>query len=145
MESFLDWFIPVLMGCAILSILSLVITGAIYGGKKLRRLGSIGVVDKSDCTESTKMLIDYLSDSAKSTGRSLLSMEVGCDNVFDLRKSKDIARLICKVHEFGGRLVLRRISNEDIECIEHSNLETEKILTDMDIARAKKIIDKYSR
>lgn len=146
MEDTLNILGIVLIGMALLSVISVVVTESVYGGRRAKRLGVKGEIVKSeDCMVAVEMLIDYLNDSLSLEDRIINGTDTGCDGLAVLRNSRELADFVAKVHENGGRLVLRKKSDEDIECGENTRLEVEKILSDMDIARAKRIRNNYKK
>ena len=103
-------------------------------------------ITPEDSREAAKMLVDYLHECTEGEKRHHDECnQAGCDGLFTLRDSKDIATLVRCVHKVGGRLVARRVDRKDIECEMNTVLEVKKKLTELDIERAKRVNRKYRR
>ena len=145
-ESILEWLFPLLIVCVIFAMLGLGITNAYYGSKQMRRIGAVHMTQYEDCDEAKRMLVGYIEDALRKQERmGPDNRNIGCSSLWVLSDSKEITLLIKKVHENGGRLVLRKKSDCDIECPENTELEVRKQLTDMDIRRAKAIESRRRR
>lgn len=146
-ESGYTWHFWALVGCAI-SALLYGLSRMYFGGKTLKRMGATGEnIKQEDCEEATSMIVDYLNHSLWDQGRArgFAETSAGCDSLTVLRKSREIAEVIKEVHLYGGRLVLRKVDDRDIEDARNTPLEVKKYLTGLDIARAKRVERKYRR
>lgn len=140
MEEVVSWMLPVVIVGGIVNILIFVVYSGNVSLKQARRFGVRAYsCSEEDSEEATKMLVDFLSDSLQADERVYKETEVGCDSLFVLRGSKDISRLIKVVHLMGGRLVLRKKLDGDIECIGNGKDDVRKRLTELDIERSKRI------
>ena len=144
-EVIFEWLFLGLAICLLVSALGVGITNAYFGGKHLNRFGATSLVKFEDCEESKRMLLGFIEDALHEQKRRESATKVGCSGPFVLMNSKEIAILIKKVHETGGRLVLRKVSDCDIECPENTVLDVKKQLSEMDIRRAKKYQQKKRR
>lgn len=96
--------------------------------------------DIEDCMESASMLVDFISDGLEDSGRKYRECsDAGCEGSSVLRNSKDIARLVKALHDSGARIVLRRVSDDDIESGLNTPSEVRKELEALDIRRARRM------
>lgn len=146
MVTFCNYILPVF------PVISLFVTLAVifrYNGRDAERLGvNLGRTDVS--TESarmaTEMMVRFMEEGMTADGREVDEcMDAGCDGTYTLKDSSEAARLVALSHKTGGRLVLRKVAGKDIEAASNTVLEVKKKLTDLDIARAKRIERKYRR
>ena len=134
------WFVVVIVG-----IIAFKICADLVKEKKERKMGVTSEkCDMIGCNDAARMLVDYIyhrMDGDKRQHEECIM--AGCDGNIVVRESKDVGLLVNFVHKAGGRLVARRVSEKDIECENNTVLEVKKQLTELDIARAKRIKDKY--
>ena len=105
-----------------------------------------GMPKLDDSIEATHMLVGYINEVMDKEGRQHHECNLaGCSGYFSLYESSDIRRLLMHVHMAGGRLVVRRVSGDDIEDKKHTTFDVKKILSNLDIARARRIDAKYRR
>ena len=118
-----------------------------FGAKTADRMGvAAEKVKLEDAKTATEMMLDFLSNSMEGLDRKYNECKkAGCDGYIVMRESLDIAKAVMCVHRMGGRLVLRKKDDRDIENPANSVLDVSKILSEMDIARAKIIRRKYRR
>lgn len=121
--------------------------GKMQDAKKRDMLGCREKETKiENCTEAAHMMVNFMHDGMNGDTRQHNECkQAGCDGLFTIKDSKDIVSLVKLVHLTGGRLVVRRVESKDIECEKNTVLEVKKILSDMDIARARHIDDKFRR
>lgn len=99
-----------------------------------------------DANTAREMMVDFLEKKIRDVGRRCDECkEAGCDGSFVLRNSMDIAKAIILAHEVGGRLVLRKSGDGDVEDPLNTVFEVKKKLSDMDIERAKRLESKNRR
>ena len=146
-EEILDWLFPVTMVAFLVGVIAIKVCSDIMEGKKSAMMGVRNFrTDAEDSREAAKMLVDYLHECTEGEKRHHDECnQAGCDGLFTLRNSKDIATLVHCAHKVGGRLVTRRVERKDIECEANTVLEVKKKLTELDIERAKRIDHKYRR
>ena len=139
-ENILAWLFPaILVACVLVVSIGVGFTNIYFGAKHAGRIGQNGMVNDEDCAESADMLVSFIDDSLYTDGRSELKESVGCTGLSLLYDSKDVKSLVKKTHQLGGRLVLRKESNGDIERPENTVVEVQKKLEEMDIKRSKLI------
>lgn len=128
-------FISLLSGFAI-ALLFMFIYQQICFYKYCNRCGVFitNILDKNNCVTLAEILTRFISDNTSVKGLSEF-MRLDCTGLCILRESKDVSKLIDMIHGTGGRLVLRRVSDTDIENEKNTVLEVKKILTEMDIKR----------
>lgn len=98
-----------------------------------------------DCIEAAKMMVNFIYDGIDEKRKHNECKDAGCDGYFTLLDSKDIASLVMISHKMGGRIVLRKIADNDIEKVDNTVLNVKKKLSELDISRAKRIDQKYRR
>lgn len=140
------WFVAMMVVWTILLIAFKILSDIVTEKKSMM----MGVRDfritPEDSREAAKMLVDYLHECTEGEKRHHDECgQAGCDGLFTLRDSKDIATLVHCVHKVGGRLVARRVDRKDIECEANTVLEVKKKLTELDIERAKRVNRKYRK
>ena len=134
----------VLLFVDLIAILAAVITRFVYGSRQWKRIGINGEeIKEEECREAAAMLTDFLDTKLDESGKRFEESSVGTEGLMTLRESKDVMLLVKHVHECGGRVVIRKISGEDLERNENTALEVKKKLSDMDIERAKRVNAKY--
>lgn len=125
---------------ALITIVAWVISSMVRASKRVKKLGvPTQIVKAEDCRVATQMLVDYLWDNIYKQGREDKETSSGCDPLGVLRNSKDIASLIEEVHMCGGRLVVRKVSDSDIECQENTCIKVSQYLSELDMARARRL------
>lgn len=134
----------------VLFIVAVIAYKLLLGKVEGMRSSMMGVNDcdtsMEDSKESAGMMVQFIQDGMSGDGRIHNEcMEAGCDGYFTLAESKDISFLVETAHLAGGRLVVRRVADRDIECASNTALEVKKELTDLDISRAKRIESRYRR
>lgn len=88
------------------------------------------------CDQAKKMLLRFLYDSMDGLERRHSEcVSAKCHGLSTLWDSADCTELIDLVHSTGGRLVLRKKSDDDIEVSEHTPDEFHKILKRLDVSR----------
>ena len=143
----LDWLFLVLT----LGILVAVVCFKILSDKlSEKRCSMMGVhdcsADMEDCREAADMMVRFIHEGMEGTGRFHDECnQAGCDGFFTLTGSADIAALVRSAHLVGGRLVVRRVDDKDIECEKNTVLEVKDALADMDYERSVRIWDKNRR
>lgn len=138
-ESILEGTFVVLAVCAALSALGVGITSMYYGGNQMSRIGAVHEAPYEECEEAKRMLLKWIMDEFDNQGRVENDTDAGCSSPYVMTESREITMLVKKVHENGGRLVLRKQADHDIECAANTGLEVRKQLSEMDIRRAKNI------
>lgn len=146
-EEVLNWALPISMVVFIIGVIAFKICSDIIAERKSAMMGVRDFTIKlEDSSEAAKMLVGYLHGCTEGEKRHCGEwMYAGCDGFSTLWESKDVATLVHCVHKAGGRLVARRVEKKDIECDANTVLEVKKILSDLDIERAKRINRKYRR
>lgn len=146
-EEIINWLFPITMVALLVGIIAFKILSDIVTEKKSMAMGVRDFrITPEDSREAAKMLVDYLHECTEGEKRHHDECnQAGCDGLFTLRDSKDIATLVRCVHKVGGRLVARRVDRKDIECETNTVLEVKKKLTALDIERAKRVSRKYRR
>lgn len=71
--------------------------------------------------------------------------EAGCTSLLVLCNSNDLVKLIEITHLIGGQIVLRKVCDQDIEDIKYTKVDVQKVMTKLDIERAKRIERKKRR
>lgn len=147
MEEFMNWFVYISTFVGIAGIILIRIHADTNEVEQAKRMGRTDRhIRMSDCRESVLMMVSFISGKLYNSGRKMDECgEAGCDGSSVLMGSKDISLLVKAAHSVGGQLVLRKESDLDIECDENTALEVKKKLTDIDIARAKRIRGKGRR
>ena len=103
-------------------------------------------ISLDDAITARKMMVDFLEKKIREVGRRCDECkEAGCDGSFVLRESMDIVKTIILAHEVGGRLVLKKSGDGDVENPLNAVLDVKKKLSDMDIERAKRLERKNRR
>lgn len=139
-EGIFGWLFPMILNACVLAVsLGVGFTNIYFGAKHAARIGQNGIINDEDCAESADMVVSFIDDSLYADGRSELKESVGCTGLSLLCDSKDVKNLIKKVHQLGGRIVLRKESNRDIERPENTTIEIQKKLEEMDIKRSELI------
>lgn len=118
-----------------------------FGAKTADRMGvAAEMVKLEDAKTAAEMMLDFLSNSMEGLDRRHNECtKAGCDGYDVMRGSLEIAKAVMCAHRMGGRLVLRKKADRDIENPANAVLDVSKILSEMDIARAKIIRRKYRR
>ena len=146
-EDAYGWLVGLHWILALIAVIAFKILSDIVTEKKSVTMGVRDFrITPEDSSEAAKMLVDYLHECTEGEKRHHDECSLaGCDGLFTLRDSKDIATLVHCVHKVGGRLVARRVDRKDIECKTNTVLEVKKKLTELDIERAKRVNRKYRR
>lgn len=112
-----------------------------FTAKDMRRCRiQIEDVSLDDAITAREMMVDFLERKIREAGRRCDECkEAGCDGSLVLRDSMDIAKAIMLAHEVGGRLVLRKSGEGDVEDTLNTVLEVKKKLSEMDMERAKRL------
>lgn len=96
----------------------------------------VDYASRENCDQAKKMLLRFLYDSMDGLERRHSEcISAKCHGLSTLWDSADCTELIDLVHSTGGRLVLRKKSNDDIEVSEHTPDEFQKILKRFDVSR----------
>lgn len=99
-----------------------------------------------DAITAREMMVNFLEKKIRDAGRRCDECnEAGCDGSIVLRDSMDIAKAIILAHEVGGRLVLRKSGDWDVESPLNTVHEVKKKLSEMDVERAKRLERKKRR
>lgn len=146
-EVFSTWMFPVLITIGLFFLFAFL---AEDSRKVSRRMKTAGMrpkmVKTEDCIEVSHMLNDYIHEVMDDDARQYNECDLaGCSGHNVMRNSKDIRSLVVFAHMAGGRLVVRRVSDEDIEDKKHTPLKVKMLLSDLDIARARSVDAKYKR
>lgn len=142
MLEILELVCAVLMVLVIMAVIYLVYSVHSVKEEKQKMMSVPCYLDRpktDDCAEATRMMVDFIRDGIDKGRRYEECSLAGCDGANVLRESRDIANLVRAVHACGCRLVLRRVSGHDLECMENTSDEVNERLSDMDIMRADRI------
>lgn len=118
-----------------------------FGSKTADKVGvAQEVVKIEDAKTAAEMMLDFLYHGMDgSTRQNRECLDAGCDGHGVMRSSRDITKAVMCAHRAGGRLVLRKKDERDIESSANTMMEVKKVLSEMDIERAKQMRRKYRR
>lgn len=141
-----DYVVPAILAGGVVNLLIF----GMYSGKvtlrQMKRFGApMDICERVSCEEASRMMVDFLIDSLEADGRGHRETDAGCSGLSVLRESKDIPKLIDAVHVVGGRLVLRKRMDCDIENSSNGKTEVQKELSRLDADRSKRVKQKYRR
>ena len=142
----LEIFITVLFASLFASALFLGYSVLTVREEKRKLMGIPGYMDRpktDDCAEAARMMVDFIGEGIVEDRKYNECSIAGCDGRNALRNSRDIANLVKVIHGSGCRLVLRRVADHDMEDPGNTTDEVKDKLADLDIARAKRIENKF--
>ena len=144
-ESTLEWLFPTLIIIGLFFLFAFLVEDSRKVSRRMKAAGArLKRVKTEDGMEASHMMNDYIYELMDKDERQHKECDLaGCSGHCVMRNSKEIKALVVFAHLAGGRLVVRRVSDKDIEVEKHTKLEVQKILSDMDIARARSIDAKY--
>lgn len=140
-DSVANMLVPVLLfAVGILSLIGLIISIGYIQDKQMPTKENVSLkhTDNENLKTSVKMLIGFMSKGMGGrSDRYDECFKAGCTGSSILSNSSDLAKLVKLVHLSRGRLVVRKVSDSDID--KHSIIEVKRILSALDISRAKRI------
>lgn len=130
-----------------ISFLYWVIENARIDSEKSRLLGFMTkkpILD--DTLEANKMMLEFLHHSMDGDSRQWHECDKGCEGaMFVMEKDITLAEMIGDIHSVGGRIVLRKVADQDIEKSENTKAVVCRVRADADVELAKSIDKKYSK
>ena len=93
----------------------------------------------SDCKETARMMVEFIGERMNGKERQGKECGVGCDGNFTLSNSNEIAEMVRIAHHIGCRIVVKKVSEEDIEDPSNDKDTACRFLENLDIKRAKRI------
>lgn len=92
-----------------------------------------------DCRETARMMVEFIRERMDGKARQDKECSVGCDGYATMDDSGDIAEMVRLVHCTGCRIVVRKVSEEDIEDPSNDKDTVCRFLDDLDIKKAKRV------
>ena len=124
---------------SLLSILAFVVNEMYIAGKYIKKMHIREIVKEDECIEARNLLLFHLMEDGISQKRTSETEETGCTSLLVLCNSNDLVKLIEITHLIGGQIVLRKVCDQDIEDKKYAKIDVQKVMTKLDIDRAKRI------